>query len=148
MEEIEELHTKSLEWGCVTNLINKIAEIEETIDGHWDELLDMIADVIDQEGREPDPSRVFFDIYQFFFRLYHRLRINPTKRNFNQISKTNISGQEAYRITNYDYKTFKWARTGGFIDGVSNDYMDLPADKLTANQRRALDRRIGDVNDS
>ena len=148
MEEIEELHTKSLEWGCVTNLINKIAELEETIDGHWDELLDMIADVIDQEGREPDSSKVFFDIYQFFFRLYYRLRIDPTKRSFNQISKTNISGKEVYRITNYDYKTFKWARTGGFIDGVSNDYMDLPADKLTTNQRRALDRRIGDANDS
>ena len=27
---------------------------------------------------------------------------------------------------------------------VSNDYMDLPVDKLTTNQRRALERRLGD----
>lgn len=144
MEEIEEVHTRSLEWGCIANLIDKISNIEEKLDGHWDELLDMIADMIDQEGREKDPAKIFFDIYSYMFRLYHRLRTNQTKRDFNQVSKTDIAGKEVYRITNYDYKTFKWARSEGFIDGVSNDYIDLPADKLTTNQRRAFERRIGD----
>jgi hypothetical protein len=144
MEEIEEIHTKSLEWGCVCNLLDKIAEIEEKIDGHWDELLDMLADMMAEESKEKDPANIFFEIYAFCFRLYYRIRTNPTKRVFNRVSKTNIAGKEVYRITNYDYKTFKWARTGGFMDGVSNDYMDLPADKLTTNQRRAFDRRIGD----
>ena len=104
----------------------------------------MIADIVDQEGGEKNPETIFFDIYQFFFRLYYRLRNNQTKREFNQVSKINIAGEEVYRITNYDYKTFKWAKSGGFIEGVSNDYMDLPADKLTTNQRRAFDRRTGD----
>lgn len=144
MEEITDLHTRSLEWGCVCNLIDKISEIEDSIDGHWDELLDMIADTIGEEGKEEDPAKVFFCIYEFFFRLYYRLRTNPTKRAFNQVSKTNIAGKEVYRVTNYDYKTFKWAVIGGLIEGVNNDYMDLPADKLTTNQRRAFDRRIGD----
>lgn len=144
MEEIDEVHTRSLEWGCVCNLIDKISDIEEKMDGHWDELCDMIADTIDQEGREKNPEVIFFDVYEFFFRLYYRLRSNPTKRDFNQVDKINVAGKEVYRITNYDYKTFKWAKSGGFIEGVSNDYMDLPADKLTTNQRRALDRRIGD----
>lgn len=144
MDEINEIHTKSLEWGCVCNLIDKIGEIEEKMDGHWDELLDMISDMVDKEGREKDPTVIFFDVYQYCFRLYYRLRNNQTKREFNQVSKTNIAGKEVYRITNYDYKTFKWARSGGFIEGVSNDYMDLPEDKLTTNQRRAFDRRIGD----
>lgn len=144
MEEITDLHTRSLEWGCVCNLIDKISEIEDSIDGHWDELLDMIADTIGEEGKEEDPAKVFFCIYEFFFRLYYRLRTNPTKRAFNQVSKTNIAGKEVYRVTNYDYKTFKWAVIGGLIEGVNNDYMDLPTDKLTTNQRRAFDRRIGD----
>lgn len=144
MEEIEDIHTRSLEWGCVCNLIDKIGDVEDKIDGHWDELCDMLADMVDQEGREKDPTKIFFDIYAFCFRLYYRLRANPVKRDFNQVSKINIAGKEVYRITNYDYKTFKWARTGGFIEGVSNDFMDLPADKLTTNQRRAFDRRIGD----
>jgi hypothetical protein len=145
MEEIDEVHTRSLEWGCVCNLIDKIGEIEDKMDGHWDELCDMIADMVDQEGREKDPTKIFFDVYAFCFRLYYRLRANPVKRDFNQVSKVKIAGKEVYRITNYDYKTFKWARTGGFIEGVSNDFVDLPADKLTTNQRRAFDRRIGDT---
>lgn len=144
MEEINELHNRSLEWGCVCNLIDKISSIEDSIDGHWDELCDMVADAIDQEGREENPETIFFYLYEFFYRLYYRLRSNPIKRDFNQVSKTNIAGKEVYRVTNYDYKTFKWAKSGGFIDGVSNDYMDLPSDKLTTNQRRAFDRRIGD----
>lgn len=144
MEEIEELHTRSLEWGCICNLIDKIGGLEESIDGHWDALLNMIADVISEEGKVKDSATVFFDIYEFFFRLYYRLRANPTKREFNLVDKINIAGKEVYRVTNYDYKTFKWARLGGFIDGVSNDFMDLPADKLTTNQRRAFDRRLGD----
>lgn len=142
MDEINELKTRSLEWGCICNLINKIGDIEENIDGHWDELLDMIADVIHEEGEEKDPTKLFFDVYEFFFRLYYRLRDNPAKRDFNQVSKTSIAGKEVYRITNYDHKTFKWARQGGFLETISNDYIDLPADKLTANQRHAFDRRI------
>ena len=144
MEEINELHSRSLEWGCIANLIDKIGAIEEGIDEHWDELLDMVADVITEEGKEKDPAKVFFDVYAFFYRLYYRLRNNPTKRTFNQVSKTNVAGKEVYRITNYDYKTFKWARNEGLSDGVSNDSIDLPADKLTTNQRRAFDRRIGE----
>ena len=144
MEEINELHTRNLEWGCVCNLIDKIGDIEDKMEGHWDELCDMIADIIDQEGREKDPTKVFFVIYEFFFRLYYRLRNNPVKRDFNQIDKLEISGKEVYRITNYDYKTFKWAKYEGLVDGISNDYIDLPADKLTTNYRRALDRRLGD----
>ena len=142
MEEIEELHTRSLEWGCICNLIDKIGDIEEKLDEHWDSLLDMIADTIELEQGEKNPETVFFNLYAFFFHLYYRLRANPVKRDFNQISKTTIAGKEVYRITNYDYKTFKWARTEGFVGGISNDYMDLPIEKLTTNQRRAFDRRL------
>lgn len=144
MEELEELHNRNLEWGCVCNLIDKIGDIEEHIEGHWDKLLDMIADMVSEEEQEKDPARVFFDIYQYCFRLYYRLRANPVERDFDQIDKINIAGKEVYRITNYTYKTFKWAKSGGLAEGVSNDFIDLPADKLTTNQRRAFDRRIGD----
>lgn len=143
MEEIEELHNRSLEWGCIANLIEKIGAIEEQIDGHWDQLCDMIADMLSEEN-EKDPAIVFFNIYQYCFRLYYRLRANPAKRAFNQISKTTIAGKEVYRITNYDYKTFKWAKNSGFDMTISNDCIDLPEDKLTTNQRRAFERRLGD----
>lgn len=144
MEEISDIHSQSLEWGCIANLIDKIGAIEDKIDGHWDELCDMIADMISAESTEKDTTNVFFNVYQFCFRLYYRLRANPTKRAFNQISETTIAGKEVYRITNYDYNTFKWAKDSGFGMTISNDCIDLPVDKLTDNQRRALKRRIGD----
>lgn len=144
MEEIKDLHTTSLEWGCVCNLIDKISNIEEEIEGHWDELLNMVADMVTEESTKKDPAEVFFDVYQYCFRLYYRLRANPEKRPFNQISKAIITGKEVYRVTNYDYKTFKWAMANGFVATISNDYIDLPADKLSDNQRRAFDRRLGE----
>lgn len=144
MEEIEEIHTRGLEWGAVANLIDKISTIEEGMDGHWDELLDMIADMVDSEGEEKDPTKVFFDVYAFCFRLYYRLRSNPTRRKFNKVIKITTGGEEAYQITNYDFKTFKWAREEGLMWEVSNDNIILPSNKLTTNQQRALERRIGD----
>ena len=145
MEEIEEIHNRSLEWGCVCNLIDKIGAIEEKIDGHWDELINMVVNTVNEESQEKDPATIFFVVYEFFFRLYYRLRNNPEKRKFNLIDKITIAGKEVYRITNYDYKMFKWAKAGGFSKEISNDYIDLPEDKLTTNQRRAFDRRIGET---
>lgn len=144
MEEINAVHELSLEWGCVTNLIDRIANIEEQMEDHWDELLDMIADIIDEEGQEKDPARIFFDVYGFFFRLYHRLRVEPTKREFNKITSYESNGKTFFRVTNYDYKMFKWAKEAGFADAISNDCIDFLGDRLTTNQRRAFERRIGD----
>ena len=135
------MHSRSLEWGCIANLIDKIGEIESQIEGGWDELVNMIADMVDEESYEKDAAKIFFCIYQFCFRLRYRLRDNPEKRKFNQVGKITIAGKEVYRITNYDYKTFKWAKSEGFVNNISNDYIDLPEDKLTTNQRRAFDRR-------
>lgn len=139
MEEINEIHSTSLEWGAITNLIDRISAIEENMDGHWDNLINMVADVITEEGQNKDPESIFFGIYQFMFRLYYRLRDNPTKRDFNILSKTD----KGFMLTNYDYKTFKWAMSGGFAMTISNDYIDLPMDKLTTGQVRAFERRLG-----
>lgn len=138
MEEIKEIHTTSLEWGAITNLIDRISNIEEKIEGHWDELIDMVADMVTVESENKDPASIFFSVYQYIFRLYYRLRANPIKRKFNNLSKI----KDGYRITNYDYKTFKWAVEGGFIMTISNDYIDLPVAKLTTNQIRTFERRL------
>lgn len=143
MEEIEKLHSEDLEWNTIMELGFKIGELEDKIDGHWDELVDMVVEAIESEEDKGDSISRFFNLYTFLFRLYYRLRNNLSKREFNQVSKLNIAGKEHYRLTNYDYKTFKWAKSGGFVNGISNDCIDIPADKLTTNQRRAFDRRIG-----
>ena len=138
MDEINDIHSTSLEWGAITNIVDRISEIESKMDEPWDELIDIIANAIDEESQNKDPETIFFTIYQYIFRLYYRIRSNPTKRKFNIISKV----KDGFRVTNYDSKTFKWASAGGFIMTISNDYIDLPMDKLTTSQARAFERRL------
>ena len=139
MEEISQLHSLNIEWGCITNLMDKISNIEETIEGGWSQLIDMVADAMTEEGENKDPESVFFNLYQYLWRLYYRLKNNPVKRPFNQYSK---DGEGKYWITNYTYATFKWAREQKFMYEIDNDNIKIPADKLDDKQRRALDRRV------
>lgn len=145
MEELSVERQSELAWGSISNLVDKITDEEGKIDGGWPELIEIIADAMTEEGSVKSTANAFASLFNFLYHVLFRLRDNPDKREFNIISKIKANDKEVYRITNYDYKAFKWARTGGFIDEVSNDFMDLPADKLTTNQRRAFDRRIGDV---
>ena len=141
VEEIEAMHSLNLEWGCLTNLMDKISNIEDKIEGGWSEMIDMVADAVTEEGENKDPVSAFFSLYQFLFRLYYRLKANPEKRPFNQVSKVEISGEEVYRVMNYDYKYYKWARANGHGMYISNAWLDIYSDKLTTNQRAAFDRR-------
>lgn len=142
MEDIEKLHNLNLEWGCITNLMDKISGIEDGIDGGWPELIDMIADAVTEEGENKDPASAFFNLYQFLFRLYYRVKSNPAKKPFNQYYK---GEDDKYWIINYSYAIFKWARAQGFAQEIDNDIIKIPADKLNDKQRRVLDRRIGDI---
>ena len=142
MEEINDIHSLNLEWGCLTNLVNKISDIEDKIEGGWPELIDIVADAMTEEGeKKTDPADLFFNLYQFLFRLYYRLKANNEKREFNTVSKITICGKEVFRITNYNYQSFKFARKVGAISGISNDFIDIGITNLTDAQRRALERK-------
>lgn len=140
MDELQKIHEVNLEWGCITNLMNKISDLEDKIEGGWPELIDMVVEAIETDENS-DPQETFFNLYQFLFRLYYRLKVNPTVREFNKVTKTKIVDKEVYRVTNYNYSNYKWAKANGFIGYISNDVIDLEADKLTDKTRRALDKR-------
>lgn len=139
MNEIETLHNLNLEWGCLTNLMDKIGSIEDKIEGGWPEVIDMVADAVTEESNnKTDPATLFFVLYQFLWRLYYRLKANPEKRPFNRYSKDR---NDDYWVENYSYATLKWAIANGFTQGIDNNVIKIPASKLTDKQRRALDRR-------
>lgn len=142
MDEIKDLYTRNLEWGCLCNLVDKISEIESNIEGHWDELAEMVANAIISEQDNKNPETLFFNLYEFMFRLYYRVRNNPTKRPFNQITKTTIKGEDVYRITNYDYNTFKWAKSVGASKNTTNDYIDFYAKEISDDLVRMFERRL------
>lgn len=137
MTETEELHSLNLEWGCITNLTNKISDITDAIEGGWPELIDMVADIMSEEGEKKDPIETYFSLYQFMFRLYYRLKANPERRPFNRITEYN----DAFYVTNYDYKFFKWARANGFGNCISNLDIQVSKDKLSESQLRSFDKR-------
>ena len=141
MEEISQLHDLNLEWGCITNLMNKISDIEGKIEGGWSELIEMVADAMSKEGENKDPASAFFNLYQYMFRLYYRLKSNPTKRDFNVITKTTINSKEVFRVTNYSYEHFLWAKAHGFTGAMSNDFIDIPVEELIDKERRVFERR-------
>ena len=135
MTEINNMHELTLEWGCITNLMNKISDIEDKIG--WPELADMVADAVTVESQNTDPATVFFSLYQFLWRLYYRLKANPEKSPFNRWTKY----EDQYWATNYDYALFKWAHENGFVEGIDNLVIRVPANKLSDKHKRALDRR-------
>lgn len=135
MDEINYIHNLDLEWGCITNLMTKISDIEEKMDGGWDELAEMVADCFDEE-KEKDPAELFFNLYQFLFRLYYRLKARPEKSEFNRVTKDG----DIFDIHNYDYATFKWAKSLG-LDTISNSDIRVPASKLTDKQLRHFERK-------
>ena len=142
MEEIASLHNLNIEWGCITNLLDKIISIEDKIDGGWPEMIDMVADAMTKEGEsKASPASLFFDLYSFMFRLYYRLKSNPEKRPFNEAIKIEVMGEEYFRVQNYDYDMYKWIRSIGCGSTVSNGYMDVPIKKLNDKQRRAFERK-------
>lgn len=148
MEEIAALHNLNLEWGCITNLMDKISDIEERVEGGWPELIDMVVDAVSEEDEnKSNPEELFFNLYQYLFRLYHRLKVNSKKRPFNTVKRcgsTNHEGEtyyDDYIIYNYDYATFKWLKEIGCGKYMTNDWTKIPVDRLTDKQRRALDRR-------
>jgi len=119
------------------NIMDRIVSINED----WTELLDMMSEVFDEEHNNKDPKAVFDNVYQFLFRIYLRLKVNPEKRKFNITTIEDDNVSKWVRITNYDYKTFKWAKENGFISGLTNDFIDIPVDKLNNNQLKAFEKR-------
>lgn len=137
MDDADYIRETTLAYGAVMNMMDRVVSINED----WTEILDMMSDVFDEEHNNKDPEDIFNTVYQFIFRLYLRLKINPEKRQFNIVTHEKTNTGEWFRITNYDYNTFKWAKKGGFISGITNDFIDLPLEKLNDNQIKAFEKR-------
>ena len=141
MEDLAKSRQMDLAWGSIDNLVLKIVDIENGIQGGWPELIEMVGNTLEDTSEDSNLFELFSVLFTFMYHLLFRLKANPTKRAFNQVSVENIAGKEVYRITNYDYNAFKWAKSKKLIASVNDDCLDLPKDKLTESQQRAFDRR-------
>lgn len=137
MDDADYIRETTLAYGAMMNLMDRIVSLT---DG-WEEMLDMVSEVFEEEYHNKNPEVMFTTVYQFLFRVYLRLKTNPNKREFNVTTMGDNNVKQWVRITNYDYKTFKWAKENGFISGVTNDFIDLPLEKLNEKQIKAFKRR-------
>lgn len=139
MEEIKELHQLNLEWGCITNLLDKISNLEDKIEGGWPELIDMVSDAMTLEAMNKNPATAFFNLYGFMWRLYYRVKNNPTRQPFNRYSYDEKN--QWFMIYNYDYKIYCWLVEKRLADGICGGYATIPEEKLTDEQIALLKRR-------
>lgn len=140
MEEIAQLHALSLEWGCLTNLMDKIITLEDKAEEAWPELEEMLGDIMVEEARGKDPVSAFFNLYGFMMHLYFRLKANPKKQPFNRYSYDDKL--DVYYIRNYDYAAYKWIlkkKEGNM--GVDNSSIAIPSEMLTDKEKAVFDRR-------
>lgn len=137
MDDADYIRETTLAYGAVMNLMDRIVSLAEG----WEEILDMIEETFEEEYNERDPEKIFTTIYQFLFRVYLRLKTNPSKREFNITTIENNNVKEWVRITNYDFNTFKWVKENGFISGLTNDFIDIPLEKLNEKQIKAFKKK-------
>lgn len=133
-----------IQWSYISKLLDKIDEQAERL--HWDGLIDNAAEVFDSANRETDAAKVFFEPYQYLFRLYYRVKHFDKPREWNEIYKAThtISHEEKpfFRIINYTYSTFLWARRNGFVDFLDNNVIDIPEDKLSPSQVKQFNSKV------
>lgn len=134
----------SLQWSCLSKLIDKLGDQAERL--HWDELTEEVADVFDYANKETDTAKIFFEPYQYLFRLYHRVKTLSKADTFNEVYRTTryIDGNNTlcYRIRYYDFKTFLWARDNGLAEFLDNNSIEIPKSKLTDAQIKSLDAKL------
>lgn len=154
MNEIEEIHDLSLEWGAILNLATRIADIEDKI-GPWDDLTNMVASLLDG-SRTSTPQSLAQDVYPFLFRLYFRLKAFESPTRFNRVflSERDLPDSDnpqykervaGFGISNYDYKTYLWARRLGMADFISNNDLWVPKSSLTPAQIKHLEKEANGV---
>lgn len=125
------------QWASLTKLLEKIEAETDRLD--WPEMLDHVVDVFSKYGAEKDQSKIFFECYQFLFRIYHRLLRMNEKKPMDIVYRTtkliNHEYQLYYRVVNYSFKTFMWVREHGYQDYTNNDMVEFPESALNEKQK-------------
>lgn len=141
---MEDKDDNALQWGYISKLLDKVDEQSDRLD--WPEIIDEGANVFDYANEETDLTKVFFEPYQYLFRLYQRAKHMSKPEPFNQVTKTSYlydhDDTEFIRITNYDFKTFLWVRGKGMDKLLNNNYVDLPVKDLSASELHSFEKKI------
>lgn len=142
MEDERKL-SQELMWGSITNRLNLISDEADRL--NWDDAIEMIASAF-CDSQNMEPIDLFLNLYQFSFRFYFRIKGMGEKAEFNQISRTtrleDHEDKEYFMVSNYDYNMFKWAKSKGFDNTMTNGWFLVPKDKLSVSEVHNFEKRI------
>lgn len=138
MDEGEVLHKH------IANLMEKISDEVDRLG--WEELSEMAVDALCEADKEKDPAKLLVDWYQFYSRLYYRIKFYKEPARFNMVyhdSRT-VKHEEVpmYRVQNYDWKMFLWAKNRKLMEFMSNDWFLVPASCLSETEKANFEKKV------
>ena len=138
------MNSNDREWASLVDIVEKIGDEADRLG--CVSIADMCIDAVSDAEKGMSAEEKFFGLYQFLFRLYYRIKGWETDKGpFNLVYSDNrtINHQnvEMYRVVNYDWKMYRWARKRKFIEYMTNDWFLIPIEKLTEKEKEIKDRR-------
>lgn len=130
-------------WGCIAKKVEQIGEIADEM--NWPELTKVVTDAFTIAEEETDPMKLFFDVYQFMFRLYYRVKDMKEPQPFNEVYEATRliehDNKQCYQVSDYDYKMYVWAKKKGLGDTITNNYFYIPIENLTEQERASFRKK-------
>lgn len=141
MEELEKIKQVDdlLGWGTVSSLLSKAADTAEEMGR--DDIVNMLSEALSQMDTIREPSRIFFDAYQFAFRVYFRMKTLAKDMPINRVTQEHRGAEDVYVVTNYDYKMFLWAKSKGYTGTLTNNEFTVSPSSLTPAELRRFEKQ-------
>ena len=122
-------------WDGLLRLFEKVKAISEERD--WPELLSMVMEQVMDGINEETEENKLFNQEAYLMRLCLRYETFK-KSDFNIV--TMDAKREKFRIANYDFKTFLWAKKLYDME-IDNNSIYIPYDKLSKQQVEAFKKK-------
>lgn len=141
MEELNKIEREDtlLGWGTASALLAKAGDLAEAMGR--DDIINMLSDSFDLMESEKEASKIFFNVYQFAWRMYYRMKNLNKDMPLNRVTLETRDHEEVYVVTNYDYKMFIWAKSKGYTKTLSNTEFTVSPSTLTPAEARRFARQ-------
>lgn len=141
MEELNKIEKEDtlLGWGTASALLAKAGDLAEAMGR--DDIINMLSDSFDLMESERDASKIFFNVYQYAWRVYFRMKFLAKDMPINRVTLENRDHEKVYVVSNYDYKMFLWAKSKGYTKTLTNNEFVVDPSTLTPAETRRFEKQ-------
>ena len=141
MEELNKIEKEDnlLGWGTASALLAKAGDLAEAMGR--DDIINMLSDSFDLMESEKEASKIFFNVYQYAWRVYFRMKSLNKDMPINRVTLENRDHEEVYVVSNYDYKMFLWAKSKGYTKTLTNNEFIVEPESLTPAEKRRFEKQ-------